>query len=468
LLSLTFKANQLGRLQAPAPSGNPSTRIQRFLIFYVSLNVRKYLFTTLFCCISLLTSAQPNLQLLHTNTSRIDDFQMNNNGTGYLAVNGLSGVLKTTDGGRTYDTVLNFAAMGGNRPYVRSLRFFNDSIGFLGTLAPNNTFWRTLNGGQTWENLSDSLPAGITAICGMAVVDQRLLFATGRYFGDAYLLRSIDTGRTWAYTDMKPQANQLIDVHFIDSLNGFLTGKSANASEGAIVLRTVDGGNSWTTAAVSNRPGDQGWKFFKRSSTDYYVSLENGLEVPNAYLRSYDAGQSWQLINIDGFALPMLQSVGFLTREIGFAGGHFSGILYTTDGGTTWTRTQQYSGFNRMQHLGDRLFISGNQFAYSGPTMGVNVPELPLPPANKRHVLLPAYPNPAQGSVTASFKLANAGNAGFLLTNLQGKSIRSYPPQYLPEGEHQQQLDLQGLAAGLYLLQLYTDDEHHFQRLLIQ
>lgn len=430
--------------------------------------MRIVLLSFLLSSTSLLAVAQPNLQSLFFGFSRIDDFQMNNNGTGYLAVNGLSAVLKTTDGGITYDTVLNFATMGGARPYVRSIRFFNDSIGFLGTLAPNRTFWRTLDGGQNWENLSDSLPANITAICGMAVVDQRLLFATGRYFGDAYLLRSVDTGRTWVYTDMKPQASQLIDVYFTDSLNGFLTGKSANASEGAIILRTADGGNSWSTAAVSNRPGDQGWKFFKRSTTDYYVSLENGLEVPNAYLRSYDAGQTWQLITMDTFALPMLQSVGFLTREIGFAGGHFSGILFTTDGGTTWTRTQQFSGFNRMQHLGDRLFISGNQFVYSGPAMGVNVPEVPLGPSPKRHVLFPAYPNPAQGSVTAGFKLADAGNAGFLISDMQGKSIRSYPPQYLPAGEHQQQLDLQGLAAGMYLLQLYTDDEHHFQRLLIK
>lgn len=429
--------------------------------------MRTLLLFVLFSCTSTLALAQPNLQTLFTNTSRIDDFQMNLSGTGYLAVNGLSAVLKTTDGGLSYDTVLNFAAMGGSRPYVRSIRFFNDSIGFLGTLAPNRTFWRTLNGGQSWENLSDSLPAGITAICGMSVVDERLLFATGRYFGDAYLLRSVDTGRTWVYTDMKPQASQLIDIHFLDSLNGYLTGKSAVAGEGAILLRTSDGGNSWTTAAVSNRPGDQAWKFFKRSATDYYVSLENGLEEPNAYLRSYDAGQTWQLITIDSFALPMLQSVGFLTRDIGFAGGHFSGILYTTDGGTTWTRTQQYTGFNRMQHLGDRLLISGNQFVYSGPGLGLTVPEHPLYPAKKRHILLPPYPNPAQGSITATFKLADAGNAGFLLSDIQGKSIRSYPPQYLPAGKHQQQLDLQGLAAGLYLLQLYTDDEHHFQRILL-
>jgi photosystem II stability/assembly factor-like uncharacterized protein len=430
--------------------------------------MRILLLCFLFSSTSLLAVAQPNLQSLFFGFSRIDDFQMNNNGTGYLAVNGLSAVLKTTDGGIHYDTVLNFSDSGSVRPYVRSLRFFNDSIGFLGTLAPNRTFWRTLDGGQNWENMSTTLPTGITAICGMAVVDQRLLFATGRYFGDAYLLRSVDTGRTWVYTDMKPQASQLIDVHFIDSLNGFLTGKSAIASEGAIVLRTADGGNSWTTAAVSNRPGDQGWKFFKRSTTDYYVSLENGLDITNAYLRSYDAGQTWQLITIDSFALPMLQSVGFLTRDIGFAGGHFSGILYTTDGGTTWTRSQQYSGFNRMQHLGDRLFISGNQFVYSGPALGVGIKEIALAPSQKRHVLLPAYPNPAQGSVTAGFKLADAGNAGFLISDMQGKSIRAYPPQYLQAGEHQQQLDLQGLAAGMYLLQLYTDDEHHFQRLLIK
>jgi hypothetical protein len=121
-----------------------------------------------------------------------------------------------------------------------------------------------------------------------------------------------------------------------------------------------------------------------------------------------------------------------------------------------------------MQHLGDRLLISGNQFVYSGPGLGLTVPEHPLSPAKKRHILLPAYPNPAQGSITATFKLADAGNAGFLLSDIQGKSIRTYPPQYLPAGEYQQRLDLQGLAAGLYLLQLYTDDEHHFQRILLQ
>lgn len=428
--------------------------------------IRSFLFSLLllFAYDSL---AQTVLTPLYPSTRRIDDFEIRNDGVGFLAVNHPYVVLRTMDGGLHFDTVLDLRPLSFN-PYLRSIRMMGDSTVFLGTLMPFHTLMRSTDLGQHWDTLTPFLPDSVQAICGLFVVGDSLIYGTGRYFGDAYLIKSTDAGMSWTKKDLRAQASNLIDVHFFDADHGYLVGRSNDPNEGAVLLETLDGGDSWTKKLLSNQPSDRAWKFFKASETDFYISIENGLEIPNRYWRSYDAGQSWTMDTIAGFSLRMLQSVAFLGRDTGYAGGHFRGYLFTHDGGQSWTLDSSLSGFNRMQLMGDRMYLAGERFVYAGPLNAASVEEAARP-SYALHQLKAPYPNPIQGNtVYLPYLLGSYTNVGLALTDVQGRTFKEWPYILAEPGEGLWELELPNLSPGIYLLHMYTDIEHHAQKIVVR
>lgn len=412
--------------------------------------------------------AQNSLISLFSTSSRIDDFTMSIQGVGYLASNGPSLVYKTTDGGQSFNASLDFVFI--NNIYLRSIKTIGDSVVILGTLTRDHTLYRSLNAGASWQNITSNLPDSIHAICGLSVVGDSLIYGTGRYFGDAYLIKSSDLGNTWQYIDMRPWASNLIDVHFFTDQHGYVVGRAAQANQGAILLETVDGGINWAPKWTSNVPGDRAWKFFMRDPAHFYVSIENSQPIANRYFSSSDSGQSWRVDTMGTLSLPMLQSVGFINADTGFAGGHFAGYAYTYDGGATWQQSGPFQGFNRMLKMGDRLFMSGRNFCYFGPANSVSVKPPWLAPLSKMHRIERIFPNPIGPGelLKVRFTAAQLTNVGFALTDVQGKIIFEWPNIEAAEGSSILELRLPGLPSGNYLLQAFTDIEHHQQRLIIR
>ncbi len=407
------------------------------------------------------------LTSLFNNSSRIDDFTMSLNGTSYLAANGADAVYKSIDGGINYSLSLNLGSI--SNIYLRSIKALGDSVVILGTLTRNHTMYRSLDAGASWQNISANLPDSVYAICGLSVVGDSLIYGTGRYFGDAYLIKSSDLGENWQYIDMRPWASNLVDVHFFTDKHGYVVGRAPDANQGAILLETIDGGSSWTTKWVSNVSGDRGWKFFKRDAAHFYVSLENFQSIANRYFASTDSGRTWRVDTMGNMNLPMLQSVGFINADTGFAGGHFGGYLYTYDGGANWQFSGPFQGFNRMILLGDRLFMSGNSLCYFGPANSLSVEPAAMH-IRRQHALELIYPNPSESSqpIKARFKAGKGTNIGFSLSDINGKVIHDWPNMQAEEGINDFDLLLPQLAKGLYVLVAYTDSEHHQQKLMIR
>ncbi|MCJ8164279.1 carbohydrate-binding protein [Pontibacter sp. E15-1] len=67
------------------------------------------------------------------------------------------------------------------------------------------------------------------------------------------------------------------------------------------------------------------------------------------------------------------------------------------------------------------------------------------------------YPNPVKDNATLNFTLAEAGKVEFTILSLTGQRVRS-EVKALPLGDQQVKLDVQGLAEGVYLLQLHSQE----------
>jgi len=131
--------------------------------------------------------------------------------------------------------------------------------------APSGGFWRTSDGGQTWETTTDNLPVlGVTAIVIDPTDTDIIYIGTGDGdAGDTYsigVLRSTDGGTTWQTTGLNWDISQTrrISKMLIDPGNSNILLAATNNG----VYKSVDSGSNWTRTATGNykdiefKPGD--------------------------------------------------------------------------------------------------------------------------------------------------------------------------------------------------------------------
>src|SRR5690606_11475737 len=145
--------------------------------------------------------------------------------------------------------------VGGSLPGIgprafRSVGFANESKGWIGSLTFGSVLFETLDGGETWVDVTDRIVGDVEAagICGISVVDADRAFGVGRWTGPAVVVRTVDGGQTWLASSVDDLAGTLVDVHFFDENEGLAVGgTNANlsaTSNRAVVLRTTDGGET--------------------------------------------------------------------------------------------------------------------------------------------------------------------------------------------------------------------------------
>ncbi len=138
-------------------------------------------------------------------------------------------VLRTTDGGGSWDTVMYSPSR-----VVTAVSFPNASIGY----AAGDSIYRTTNGGATWKGVSP-IPVSVQ---GMSFKDP----AVGTLIGSGgKIYRTRDNGGTWVLQ----QSNTTLDLRavcFLDTSRGWAVGYRG------IVVRTVNGG--WGSPTSTSDP----------------------------------------------------------------------------------------------------------------------------------------------------------------------------------------------------------------------
>jgi photosystem II stability/assembly factor-like uncharacterized protein len=310
-------------------------------------------------------------------SSRTDDIWFLDDRTGW-AVNSDGHILKTDDGGDTWTVQARFK----DSTYLRCIGFANARVGWAGTLSGESRLYRTDNGGRTWEPVTN-LPGPVPRrICGLSVVDENTVYASGTNYPaeTAAILKTVDGGIHWSVIDMSRHAALLVDIQFTSRDEGWVVGgedvvkhpNRAAVRDDVIptVLHTRDGGTTWTNAAAAPDlrlqfpRGEWGWKIQILDDQTIFVSLENLRD--GAMLRSDDGGRTWRRIRInDRQRNSNLEGIGFLDRQRGWVGGWGSldfqagSTSATTDGGTNWDDADEV-GFrlNRFRFIGSPFRVA--------------------------------------------------------------------------------------------------------------
>jgi photosystem II stability/assembly factor-like uncharacterized protein len=263
------------------------------------------------------------------------------------AVGSRGAIIKTSDGGSTWETIKS-----GTENNLNSVFFINKDIGYA--VGDEGTIIKTIDGGDTWNTLK----SGTTDPIGyVQFFNENMGFAVIK--NSIKILKTIDGGKTWDIILMDDNdGRQLSSGFFIDEKSGFIVGCNG------LIKKTNDGGKTWIdnknisvvekVINFTSPHGEVQWKALKTSSdigfsSIYFLSNNLGYAVGGsiagiagisldsycAILKTTDGGASW--IELESGIKEPLNSIYFIDENNGYATGFNGSIIKTSDGGITWS-----------------------------------------------------------------------------------------------------------------------------------
>jgi photosystem II stability/assembly factor-like uncharacterized protein len=306
-------------------------------------------------------------------------------------VNGGGNIYKTTNGGGAWTSIRSTPGT-----YFRAVGFVDSQTGFVGNIGTDyfpgvtdtTPLYVTRDGGGSFRPVSIH-GASIKGLCAIDIVrvpfinagklDTRVVIhAAGRVGGPSALATSLDGGETWTATDMSAQVGMILDVKFLDGKVGFLCAGSDTEVERshALILKTVDGGTTWTKKYESTRPFENTWKCAFPSAKVGYATIQSYDEDPKVTKRyvakTIDGGETWTELPLVDDAKVREFGIGFLDESVGWVGAA-PGAFQTIDGGKTWTPVELGKATNKIRILHSK---DGALVAYA---IGVDVYKLIVP-----------------------------------------------------------------------------------------
>ncbi len=202
--------------------------------------------------------------------------------------------------------------------------------------APSGGFWKTHDGGVSWETTTDHLPTlGVSAIYVHPDNPDRILIGTGdRDAGDAPgmgTMLSLDGGVNWEFHN-NGMGNVKVGMFAISETDpDFILAASSGG-----VFKTTDGGANWTRTS----PDQSNFRDVKMKPADHTVAYATS---NTGFYRSEDSGGTWTRIGTDqGLTAPGRKVIGVTPANdslvyIVSGGGPFEGCFLSRDFGQTFT-----------------------------------------------------------------------------------------------------------------------------------
>jgi photosystem II stability/assembly factor-like uncharacterized protein len=142
-------------------------------------------------------------------------------------------MLKTIDGGQTW-TVLQ----SEDQLSFRMIDFLNDSVGW--SIGNDNVIYKTESGGTDWSAKKIPAPQDWWSYSSIQVLDENHVFIAG----DIKIFKTTDDGASWVNLSLIGIDRIYYQINFLTPQVGMVFGIIANT--GSMIIRTTNGGSSWT------------------------------------------------------------------------------------------------------------------------------------------------------------------------------------------------------------------------------
>jgi photosystem II stability/assembly factor-like uncharacterized protein len=215
-------------------------------------------------------------------------------------------VFRTTDGGKSWtkvaDALFADATPPGHLPYggqKSGIHFLDASTGWVtGTVLVPGLSWLyiTHDGGLSWHQQTLLKPPGIPTA--QFTINSPTFFSTtdgilpvifsdfttdSRIATDIYVTH--DGGQTWQSTALLPGGPGVFD--FVDMQHGW-------ASDGSVLYMTSDGGNHWIKLSPNEIFKNISLLDFVSSTIGWAISSTNSM--PSSLLKTTDGGRTWTAV----------------------------------------------------------------------------------------------------------------------------------------------------------------------------
>ncbi|MEI6122045.1 MAG: T9SS type A sorting domain-containing protein [Bacteroidota bacterium] len=364
----------------------------------------------------------------------------------------------------------------GTSALLTSVFFVSADSGYVCSQAGN--IYKTVNGGTNWNYIGTGP--------GSCLFFLNALKGFGG--GDECLLKTVNGGISWDTAYKNPEVSWVGGLSFPNTTTGYGIAWSTNI--GNYVIKTTNSGTTWDTIYKYSGMSLFTSVFFTNSQKGY-VGMDDG-----TVLRTLNGGSTWTNAPVDAGNIVSISSITFPTPDTGFITTDISGVYRTIDGGDTWNHlsfsfppalyacvfTDANHGFvgggnglNSMTLY--RTNNGGNNWIQSatgvqtlnamcfidslpGYTVGTNGTILKYTHATgidentTAESEVTIYPNPAKDKITVTITQENQQNQSQIaIYTLQGQLILQTA---LTNATNE--IDISNLSLGVYFLKVVNDN----------
>ena len=304
-------------------------------------------------------------------------------------------VLLTDDGGISW-----------NRPWTPGIPSNLNDVVRLGLdtiliCGPNGEVFRTIDSGSSWQEMD--VPTN-SYLYNFYFIDSEVGFIAAH---SGEILKTTDGGTSWTVIDTGI-IYRIFDIEFPSTTVGYAS------SRYGVVLKTTDAGETWTEIQT---PYDSSLLGISAPSEDVVYACGFGQTI----VGSSDGGETFEIQNT-GSATAALNYIEFKDETNGWAGGDWGGFFTTSNGGATWSSSNQtgddfiYGG----QYLDENTaFLTGKGIIRKSQDGGENwdVLTTSVPKANYNAVY---FLDDNHGYAAGSTGSGSATNSGIVYTENGG------------------------------------------------
>ncbi len=249
--------------------------------------------------------------------------------------------------------------------------------------ATGGGVWRTMDAGNTWENISDGYFGGSIGAVAVSEWDPNVIYVgggektvRGNVSSGSGIWKSVDAGKTWTFKGL-PQSRHIprIRIHprNPDLVYAAVLGDLYKSSDERGIYRSKDGGDTWEKIKFVNAdagfvdlildPGNPrnlyatSWRIRR---TPY--SLESGGEGSSLW-KSTDGGDTWKELKGNNGLPNGLWGISGVTvspvnpeRVWAIIENDEGGVFRSDDGGLTWKRTNDNRNLRQRAWYYTRIY----------------------------------------------------------------------------------------------------------------
>lgn len=357
-------------------------------------------------------------------------------------------IIHTSNGG------VNWIAQDSKlKEYIFNVFFINKRLGWALAWGLNVNYFgtyilKTTNGGNTWDTTRYPVPD--TWLRAIYFTDSATGYIGG---GSAVLIKTTNAGVNWFSCEVDTTS---ISSRFPIGRFRFYNNNLGIACGGVMDIagvfwKTTNAGLYWTSVIIAPEPITD----VKIFDTSRYLAVGGDYEFGASVSKTFNGGINWSYKSLEVFGIP--NTISFRNDSNAWCPmGYLRNLLVTYNAGDTWevTNTPDSISIFDLEFLNSKVGFGVGlngaimKFNYSSVNINSNTTN------PNKFKLYQNYPNPFNPITNIDYSVSEISEVELKIFNLLGKEISTLYKGYKTEGKYSIKFTGNNLPSGIYFYRL--------------